>query len=78
MAKKFPLHPSRPDRICWGCDRYCPADSLACGNGADRTMHPVEMLGDDWYEHGDWGMDIAEPKENLADDTSPVRLVSAQ
>ncbi len=40
MAKKFPLHPSHPERICWGCDRYCPANSLACGNGADRTMHP--------------------------------------
>ncbi|PQK68826.1 hypothetical protein CG428_23325, partial [Pantoea ananatis] len=23
MAKKFPLHPSHPERICWGCDRYC-------------------------------------------------------
>lgn len=60
MAKKFPLHPRHPERICWGCDRYCPADSLACGNGADRTMHPVEMLGDDWYRHGDWGIDVAE------------------
>ena len=56
MAKKFPLHPSHPERICWGCDRYCPANSLACGNGADRTMHPAEMLGDDWYLHGDWGI----------------------
>ncbi|WP_285261385.1 DUF3079 domain-containing protein [Halopseudomonas bauzanensis] len=55
MAKKFPLNPSHPERICWGCDRYCPADSLACGNGADRTMHPSETLGDDWYEWGDWG-----------------------
>ncbi|HFQ9482020.1 TPA: DUF3079 domain-containing protein, partial [Pseudomonas aeruginosa] len=25
MAKKFPLHPSHPERICWGCDRYCSA-----------------------------------------------------
>ncbi|MGN6661313.1 MAG: DUF3079 domain-containing protein, partial [Achromobacter mucicolens] len=24
MAKKFPLHPKHPERICWGCDRYCP------------------------------------------------------
>lgn len=55
MAKKFPLNPSHPERICWGCDRYCPADSLACGNGADRTMHPSETLGEDWYEWGDWG-----------------------
>ncbi|WP_163120715.1 DUF3079 domain-containing protein, partial [Acinetobacter pittii] len=27
MAKKFPLHPSHPERICWGCDRYCSAES---------------------------------------------------
>ncbi|MBS0174921.1 MAG: DUF3079 domain-containing protein, partial [Nitrospira sp.] len=23
MAKKFPLHPKNPERICWGCDKYC-------------------------------------------------------
>ncbi len=57
MAKKFPLHPKHPERICWGCDRYCPADSLACGNGTDRTMHPAETFGEDWYEHGDWGIE---------------------
>jgi hypothetical protein len=57
MAKKFPLNPPHPERICWGCDRYCPATNLACGNGADRTMHPAEMLGDDWYQFGDWGIE---------------------
>lgn len=49
MAKKFPLHPSHPERICWGCDQYCSADARACGNGSDRTMHPMEVLGDDWH-----------------------------
>lgn len=53
MSKKFPLHPSHPERICWGCDRYCPAGSMACGNGSDRTMHPVETFGEDWYQFGD-------------------------
>ncbi|WJD62952.1 DUF3079 domain-containing protein [Pseudomonas kurunegalensis] len=48
MAKKFPTNPSHPERICWGCDLYCSAKSLACGNGADRTMHPVELFGEDW------------------------------
>lgn len=48
MAKKFPKNPSHPERICWGCDVYCPAKALACGNGADRTMHPVELFGEDW------------------------------
>ena len=55
VAKKFPLHPAHPERICWGCDKYCPADSLRCGNGSDRTQHPVEMFGDDWFE---WGCDV--------------------
>ena len=47
---KVPLHPSNPERICWGCDKYCPADSLACGNGTIRTLHPSELFGDDWME----------------------------
>jgi len=48
MPKKFPTHPSHPERICWGCDLYCPVKALACGNGSDRTMHPVELFGEDW------------------------------
>jgi hypothetical protein len=47
---KIPLHPTNPERICWGCDKYCPADSLACGNGTIRTLHPVELFGPDWLE----------------------------
>ena len=54
MAKKFPLHPNNPERICWGCDKYCAADSLNCGNGTDRTQHPAELFGEDWF---DWGLD---------------------
>jgi len=53
MAKKFPHNPSHPERICWGCDLYCPAKALACGNGADRTMHPVELFGEDWDSLGE-------------------------
>lgn len=48
MAKKFPLNPSHPERICWGCDLYCPAKALACGNGSERTQHPAELFGEDW------------------------------
>ncbi|MBM7060135.1 DUF3079 domain-containing protein [Pseudomonas sp. UL073] len=75
MAKPFPLNPKHPERICWGCDRYCAAHDLACGNGADRTMHPAEMLGDDWYLHGDWG--IAAPlgaERSSAADVTSIRL----
>lgn len=53
MAKKFPLHPAHPERICWGCDKYCPAESLACGNDTERTQHPVELFGQDWF---DWSI----------------------
>lgn len=67
MAKKFPLHPTHPERICWGCDRYCPTDSLACGNGSGRTMHPAELLGDDWYTVGDWGFDEDDAKPQESD-----------
>ena len=54
MAKRFPLNPAKPHLICWGCDRYCPADSMACGNGSVRAQHPAKLFGEDWHE---WGMD---------------------
>jgi hypothetical protein len=47
---RAPLHPKNPERICWGCDKYCPADDLACGNGTIRTPHPIELFGPDWIE----------------------------
>jgi len=59
MAKKFPMHPKHPERVCWGCDQYCATDAMKCGNGSDRTMHPIELLGDDWASVGDWGFDDA-------------------
>jgi hypothetical protein len=21
----IPIHPTHPERICWGCDKFCPA-----------------------------------------------------
>lgn len=47
---KIPLHPKNPERVCWGCTKYCAADSLDCGNGTIRTQHPVELFGADWLE----------------------------
>lgn len=55
MARPFPLKPTRPERICWGCDRYCAADALACGNGSGRVLHPIETQGEDWYL--EWGIE---------------------
>ena len=49
VKKKFPIHPKNPERICWGCSKYCPADDLYCGNGTIRTPHPLELSGEDWW-----------------------------
>ena len=58
MVKRFALHPANPERICWGCDLYCPAHDMRCGNGTVRTPHPSELFGDDW---ADWGLDASDP-----------------
>lgn len=52
MAKIFPLRPARPELICWGCDRYCPANAMICGNGSDRSQHPYELFGEGWESFG--------------------------
>ena len=54
MAKKFPIAPKNPERICWGCDKYCREDDLQCGNGCERIQHPMELDGAEWYKTGDW------------------------
>ena len=50
--KIFPIHPALSERTCWGCDKYCPATSMACGNGSERTQHPVELFGENWAHEG--------------------------
>ncbi len=57
MAKKFPIAPANPHRVCWGCDKYCPSDAMACGNGSVRSPHPAELFGEDWAT---WGLDAQE------------------
>jgi hypothetical protein len=66
MVKRFPIHPAHPERNCWGCDRFCAKDALACGNGSERTQHPAELFGDDWLE---WNL-----PENAADNGAPSTL----
>jgi hypothetical protein len=70
---KAPLLPKHPERICWGCEKFCPGDDLACGNGTIRTPHPLELFGDDWVE---W----ANKEDRDSDDVTGVsvdRAVSA-
>ena len=45
----------------WGCEKLCPASSLACGNGTIRTPHPVELFGEDWLE---WEKQRGNPKDD--------------
>ena len=69
MSRKLPLHPGHPERVCWGCARYCPADDMACGNGTDRAQHPVEIFGDDWLD-----LELALPDATVpAPDSEPKR-----
>lgn len=82
MAKVFPLHPKYPERICWGCDKYCRDDDLQCGNGSIRIPHPCEDSGPHWYRQGDWSnlltekqrIEIAQElaQENLKTGTDPA------
>ena len=69
--KKFPINPPRPDRNCWGCDLYCAADKMVCGNGSDRTQHPAELFGPDWAEWGDDGRPPSEARDDAANASAP-------
>jgi hypothetical protein len=68
VTKKFPDDPPNPERICWGCDKYCRSDSLACGNGSDRTQHPVELFGKGWRS---WGLDAPPDPEEEEEEEEP-------
>jgi hypothetical protein len=62
-VKRFPTHPANPHRVCWGCDLYCAADQMRCGNGSVRTPHPAELFGEDW---ADWEPGPAETGSGAA------------
>jgi hypothetical protein len=70
MAKKFPINPPHPERNCWGCDKFCAANSLVCGNGSERTQHPVELFGEDWAQ---WGLDPVAPATPRVIPVTPVK-----
>jgi len=54
-----------PERICWGCDKYCSVNNLKCGNGSERTQHPVELFGDDWFDFGNQQVESTGEQESL-------------
>lgn len=55
------LKPTHPERVCWGCEKLCPISDLTCGNGTERTPHPVELFGEDWQA---WRDDGEQPPED--------------
>lgn len=73
MHKKFPIAPLHPERLCWGCDRYCAADRLLCGNGSERTQHPVELFGADWMAFG-----LDAPLANAGEQTAATAAAPIQ
>lgn len=70
------LHPRFPERICWGCDKFCPADDLACGNGTIRTPHPQELFGNDWLAWCDGFVDTSGGGSRNGRERSALRHVS--
>ena len=66
---RIPLRPTHPERICWGCEKYCPAHDLACANGTIRTPHPCELFGDDWLEWSLGHRTLAAPEPHLSPPT---------
>jgi len=64
MAKKFPIHPANPERICWGCDQFCATNAMACSN--ERSPHPSELFGDDWLVWGEQQMQAHDVVEDAA------------
>lgn len=73
MGKRFPIAPPHPERICWGCDQYCPAADLRCGNGSDRTQHPAELMGADWFRQPGYE-DLFEPEPAPLQPPSPPAI----
>ena len=71
MAKKFPVNPANPERICWGCDQFCATTAMACAN--ERSPHPAELFGDDWQTWGDEQLAPATPPSDPSapPDTNP-------
>ena len=69
--KKFPTNPPHPERNCWGCDLYCAADQMMCGNGSERSQHPAELFGADWAE---WAEDHDAQNHNAPVAPAPVSV----
>ncbi|MEZ4270747.1 MAG: DUF3079 domain-containing protein [Myxococcota bacterium] len=50
-STRFPLRPKHPERVCWGCERYCSANDMACQK--ERSLHPIEIIGETCANNAD-------------------------
>jgi Protein of unknown function (DUF3079) len=75
IVATIPFNPAHPERICWGCDKFCAADDLRCGNGTVRTMHPCELFGPDWLEwsEGEEGLNPYSQQNDAMNHDEPGR-----
>jgi len=69
MTKKFPIHPTNAERICWGCDKFCATNDMACSN--ERSPHPSELFGEDWLA---WGEKQLAPADMLKKSTLTLEI----
>jgi hypothetical protein len=53
--------PAHPERICWGCEKHCPAGDLACGEDKARAPHPAEL----WPEGDEAGLLVAQSRQGI-------------
>jgi hypothetical protein len=69
---RAPLHPKHPERICWGCEKYCPVNRLNCRE--TRVEHPCELFGDGWNDgaNDEWN-GIRSPKRKAEAELIHVR-----
>jgi hypothetical protein len=47
---------------------------MNCGNGSDRSQHPVELFGHDWLEFGDQNVELAKNLTAPSSDQLPKTL----
>ena len=60
-AKRFPQAPAHPERVCWGCDRYCPVNAMRCGKLGQQfvlkskaAFEQLEFLGYETADSKEW------------------------
>lgn len=70
---RIPRRPKHPERICWGCERYCPITNMGCPK--DRTPHPIELFDEGW-DDGDDETQISDEDDRRFRSSDSASLIS--